>query len=472
MTRTISLDTETTGCDYFHGAMPYIVTTCCDGAITFFEWDVDPLTREPAVPDGDVAHIRRIMDAAEVIWFQSPKFDAHILHTISVETPWHKVRDTLRGGHILASNHPHNLTDMCVECLGVDILPKETAVKKATQEARRMVRAEQKRAVERNVGLEVASRERGGHLDLSDMKDYRRPCGGRFDGWRLAEEGEPDMPSVSNGSKRDEDKPWKADMWLLRALVKQAVADVLGMQMEEFTLADVDADVVLAACDGAGYPREWLTLAADYANTDSEVTLPLGLYVEAEIRRRGLWDIYLHTLELPRIAYEMERRGVTISAEQTDKQIELYGREAEDAQATCVAIAADLGHDLELPAGASPNDSIREFFWGSCRLECPRCGTTYKHKEWSGPLPPEKETCAKCFKKGVGVACNVHRNPCLDLPLLYNAKSAGPTLDRGAMEEYEATLDDGPALEFIRALKGMRSRQTAVSYMQGYKRFW
>ncbi len=48
----ISLDTETTGVDLAHGAMPFLVTTCADdGKIRYWEWHVDPVTRQPQIPD-------------------------------------------------------------------------------------------------------------------------------------------------------------------------------------------------------------------------------------------------------------------------------------------------------------------------------------------------------------------------------------------------------------------------------------
>ena len=60
--RIISADTETTGVDVSHGAKPYIVTTCdqqCRNVT--WEWDVDPITREPVVPDGDIAEVQNYL---------------------------------------------------------------------------------------------------------------------------------------------------------------------------------------------------------------------------------------------------------------------------------------------------------------------------------------------------------------------------------------------------------------------------
>ena len=42
----LALDCETTGLSPYHGARPYLVTVCDeDGAIEYWEWFVNPLTR-------------------------------------------------------------------------------------------------------------------------------------------------------------------------------------------------------------------------------------------------------------------------------------------------------------------------------------------------------------------------------------------------------------------------------------------
>lgn len=411
----IALDTETNGVDFKHGAMPFLVTIKDenDPDPMFWEWDVDPLTRIPEVPPEDCQHIQQVIDAADTIAMQNAKFDYHALAKIGVTLPWDRVRDTLRGGHILASNHKHNLTDMCIEYLGIDIEKYEINVRMAVKACRDLCRRE---------------------LPL----------------WRIASGDDPSMPSVDPSSKRDEDKPWKNDMWLLRAYCK------------------------FAQENGWDYDPEWLTLTSEYANADSVSTLYLYRYMEKEIKARGQWENYLHALKLNPIAAGIEDRGVTMSRENTEAMIEEYSCGVDFAQAECVAIAAAYGHNLELPKGASPNDSIREFFYGSCRITCPRCGTETRVKEWTDGVIDEPPLCKKCAKKGVSIATQVKRNTCLNLPRVYSpkSKSGGPTLDKDALDHYEATLEPGLPLDFIKTLRGMRSRQTAVSYMQSYQRFW
>ena len=48
--------------------------------------------------------------------------------------------------------------------------------------------------------------------------DARRMAKQMFPEWKVAREGDPDMPSVKSSSQRDEDKPWKNDLWLPRCM--------------------------------------------------------------------------------------------------------------------------------------------------------------------------------------------------------------------------------------------------------------
>lgn len=411
----ISLDTETTGVDLAHGALPFLVTTCCeDGIIRFWEWDVDPLTRRPEIPPDDLVGIAALIDAADTIYLQNAKFDHRALAAVGVDLPWSKVRDTLIASHLLASNHPHDLTSLCIEYLGTDIEQHELKVKEVTQTCRAIAK-----------------------------RDYPH--------WRIASEGAPSMPSVTAGSKRGEDKPWKNDMWLPRALARHQKI----------------------------HNQDWLTACQRYANADSEHTLPLGLELERLIRERGYWSIYLHRLRLPEVYGAMEMCGVTGRASYTDATITEYEAHVAEAECTMRDIAAEFGHDLQLAEGASLNDNMRDFFYGAVEQRCPRCDYTKRIKHWNGegqadwlPVP----TCPKCIKPSRGRAGVKHvmtekRRPNLALPVIPNKKTGNASLDSAAMEEYIQTLDDGPALDFMGLLLDKRRYDTALAYMRAYRRF-
>ena len=410
----ISLDTETTGVDFIHGATPFLVTTCDDdGVIRFWEWDVDPLTRRPSIPDGDLAEIAELIDTAELIYLQNAKFDCRALAAVGIALPWDKVRDTLVASHILATNHKHDLTSLCIEYLGVDIEPYELAIKNVAQECRK-----------------IAKRT--------------NPT------WKLADEGVLGMPSVKSSSKRDDDKPWKNDMWLPRAL----------------------------ALNHDDYDPTWLTACSRYANADSGHTLPLGLELEQLLRQRGLWSIYEHRLHLPRIACEMESYGVTAIGDYTQRTIQEFEEHIAESECGLVAIAAEYGHDLELANGAAINDNMRDFFYGSVSRDCPRCDYKKRLKHWNErSWSADIEACPKCFKAtklrpGIVQQLVVTKHPNLSLPVIDGQKSGNASLDKEVMQEYLTTLQPGSPLDFVRILTDKRKHDTALTYMQSYQRFW
>lgn len=170
----ISLDTETTGLDLRHGAKPFLVTICREnGENVCWPWDVDPLTRQPDVPEEDLQEIQAEIDAADYLVLQNPKFDGAALQTVfggNLRWDWSKIYDTLLAGHLLSSNTPHDLTNMCIQYLGTNLQRFEDGVKKATEECRRVAR-----------------------------RDHPE--------WRIAKKGLPEMPSAK-------EKVWKFDMWL------------------------------------------------------------------------------------------------------------------------------------------------------------------------------------------------------------------------------------------------------------------
>ena len=179
----ISIDSETTGLDLRHGAKPFMVQMCLEnGELPYWEWEVNPKTRQPRVKRKDVKEILEIVKEEDELVLQNPKFDVAALATIKAIPeggwPWKKTRCTLLAGHLLASNHPHSLTAMALLTLGVNVQPFEDAVKKAVKESVKWLK------------------ERGLHEQ-----------------WRLAKKGLPEMPSAK-------DVIWKNDMWVVAAVAK------------------------------------------------------------------------------------------------------------------------------------------------------------------------------------------------------------------------------------------------------------
>lgn len=375
----ISVDSETTGVDLRHSAKPFLVTICTEeGENQFWEWNVNPLTREPEILIQDIVDIAVAVDSADKLILQNAKFDVTALSTIakefSTKWQWGKTYDTLIAGHLLASSQPHDLTTMALVYLSVNIQPYEDEMKQACIEARRMVRT----------------------------KDFIAEYGE----WMIAKEGLPGMPSAKGGKGRESrgaesEKPWKFDTWLPRAIAK--VLD---------------------------YPKShpWWAVTSKYANVDSAITLPLWKVQEQLLHKRGLWKIFLERMKVVPVTHSMESRGVTMLGKEMDSLQGEYAGDVKRMGDLCVGIAKGLNYELDLPKGASPNNSLRGF----------------------------------CFDV-------------LNLPSIVSKKSktGAPSLDKNAMEHYLLSLpSNSKALTFVKALQRKRKRDTILSYMESYKKFW
>lgn len=332
-----ALDTEVTGVDHFHGAKPFMVTTCdLEGPPQFWQWEVDPLTRQPTIPPSDIRELRTMLlrvaswgrHSEEVadrhrIVGHNIKFDAHALDSIGLDVwPWSQTDDTIQMHHLLASNHLHNLTVVTKERLGVDILPLEGELHRACFKARNLCRS---------------------HLPE----------------WMIAKEDLLCMPSAG-GSKGEKDKTWKFDMWLPRAvcLWAQRQKKISPQWWWEYAEAD----------------HPWLTVCQEYSCCDSEVTVRAAVNMLEEIDSRGLKAIYREKIRNLPILFEMERRGVTYILPEL---LSMEARQEQDikvASDKCLEIAATMREEtlvgprqcfLDLPKGSSNNASLTRFFFGA-----------------------------------------------------------------------------------------------------------
>lgn len=367
----ISLDTETTGVDFYHGARPFFVTTCDEaGELKYWEWDVDPFTREPCVPPEDLDEIRETVEAADAIVLQNTKFDARALASVGLRAfPWGKVYDTLLAAHLLESNRPKDLTSLALRWLGANILPQEDRLEEAVKKARNLCRTK-------------AFQEKYGE-------------------WAIAEEGRPDMPSAG-------EKTWKFDTWLPKAIFDRC---------EEYREL---------------HPT-WEHVLSDYANADSPVTLAVWNVQRAEINRRKLMKIYRARLPLLRVAFQMEEQGVTVNEAHVEEMSERLAKDRDEAATVCVNIASTFEYDGQ-PYKLEPPKAGRSKNLDTFMLDVMK-------------LPPQ------------------HTNR--------HAKTDRPSLDKGAMKFYAETLPPrSRELRFVESLLTKRARDTALQYIEGYKRFW
>jgi DNA polymerase-1 len=161
-----SLDCETNGRDLRHGVRPFIVTMCNEELVnSTWVWQVDPLTRQPIVPDGDLDEIEEEIDEADILAFHNAKFDIPALENLETDDwkwkpwDWSKIIDSLFSGHVLGSSDKHDLTSQALIHLDKRIEPIEKELKKAVNHARTIARS-------------------------------------KYPRWAIASEGRPDMPSA------------------------------------------------------------------------------------------------------------------------------------------------------------------------------------------------------------------------------------------------------------------------------------
>lgn len=447
----ISLDTECTGLDFKHGAKPYLVTTCDeDGSQTFWEWDVDPLTREPQYTQEDIDDIvdmvslPRSYDAPDGIVLQNAKFDVQALASLKESFGrlwrWENTWDTLIAGHLLASNQPHDLTSMALIYTGVNVQPYEDAIQEATKAARR----------------------------LCQRKDSP------YSDWAIARIGRPDMPSAKG-------KVWKADMWLPRAIAKAegyltGECRVVNKRKDPFDvyigrgsiwgnpfiigkhgsrkevtqkyrkrlrnnqellgrLHHLDGKTLGCfckplACHGdvlveevAKLRHPWWDVCSIYANSDSAITLALFKAQEKLLKERGHWGLYLERLKLPPILYKMQHQGITLNRKRTEYRYATFKSTADQCKEVCLSIAE--GELEDLPATGVSN-ALR--------------GVVFEKLG----LVPNKQT-----------------------------KTGNSSMDKSVLEHWLATLPKrSKAYTFIRNLQMYRKRKTAMSYIESYRKFW
>ncbi len=484
----LCLDTETTGLDHFHGAKPFLVTTCDEaGRQEWWEWQVDPKTREPAIPAEDVEAIacklRRIAgwgkhdeEARErhALIGHNLKFDALALDQIGIpyeSFPWPLVRDTMRAGHLLASNHPHNLTDMVAEWLGEDMEEPEKALHAACEGARALVRGSQ--------------------------PTKGRPGGGPLAGWRIAKKDEEDMPSVKK-------QAWKGDGWLPKEAARffwegSEAEYVVGAgrakeerawELEGWRWRPPDPKCEHRWEDGedgcldCGGHRWWVA-CRDYANADSFFTMMLWLHVKGVIRERGLWAIYLAMLEPSPVCGAMERRGVTVDAAELGTLATECRADSAQLGQRCLDIARDLDYELELPK-TSNNGSLLRFCFEEAADKARRLRAERRAKK-------EREAEAKAAKlraagKGkrrgiLGALLTAPKRPakeeplpreegCLCLPVLKRTDTGQPALDKYTLEDYEHVLKEGTAAsDFCDALRTKRNKDVSLGYLDSYVKY-
>jgi DNA polymerase I-like protein with 3'-5' exonuclease and polymerase domains len=186
-----------------------------------------------------------------------------------------------------------------------------------------------------------------------------------------------------------------------------------------------DAWLPRAIAKEEGYPKDhpWWTVCSDYALMDAEATLALFKRQRELLKEQGLWEIYLERLKVLPVAYEIESRGMTLSRSRLEELQERLIEESTESEKICVRLSE--GHLDKLPRSGASN-ALRTTLFDYFKLESSR--TTDK---------------------------------------------GAPSLDKYALDDWVATLPQKSKERlFIQELRKFRKRQTGLSYLQSYQKFW
>lgn len=138
-----------------------------------------------------------------------------------------------------------------------------------------------------------------------------------------------------------------------------------------------------------------------------------------------MWEIYQERLKVIPVTQQMESRGITLNEDRLKQQIKEYTKESSRLGNLCVNIADTYGYKLELPKSGN-SDQLIDFIFNVMKL-----------------------------------------------PVVGLTNRGNPSLDKEAMAEYEAKLPlNSRELLFVKCLKDKRKRDTALSYIEGYQRYW
>lgn len=268
----LSLDTECTGPDFWHGCKPFYVSTCTPtGTVRSWHWWVDPETRIPVISPKEVADLRAYLDTTDTVVFHNAKFDIRALSTIGVKPAyfWNKcIHDTHIASHVLWSGESHALKDLAL--LHLDIPDTDdVAVTLAATKARTIAKSL---------------------------------------GWDTARHGHPHFPGLPKTTK------WaKMDSWLPRQIAevrKYPAKDPWRTVLQEYGNRDAERTVLLWEL--------FRKLMEDQVHD--------GI---------SSWDIYLKRRDMLRPVYEMESHGLHMLPDAYESELDRYTGYNQSSQRTC-----------------------------------------------------------------------------------------------------------------------------------------
>lgn len=188
--------------------------------------------------------------------------------------------------------------------------------------------------------------------------------------------------------------------------------------------ADMWLPAAIIQADNLEEAQEWRDSVVKYSLADPEATYYLYESHQRIIEKRGHEKLYEERLKVLPIIYEMEANGVTVSNKRMEALIEEYQQTSMKCKKTCVRIAKSYKYELDMPKTGN-NASLQEFIFDVMKL-----------------------------------------------PVVEKTKTGKPSLNKGVFPHYLDTLKEtSKEGRFIRKLVQKRKVDTAISYIESYKRF-
>lgn len=315
----LAIDTETTGHDLHHGCKPFFVSAYYGtDDILFWEWDVDPLTREPQPKPEDLAELRDILRNPlgyrpnrrpdfDRLLFHNTKFDVRALSTFDLIEEladdlswWDKVDDSLILSHVLGSAESHKLKDISLWQFGISD-EDQRELQEATNAARRI---------------------------------------GRKLGWRIADKGDPHFPAQLRApkTKGEGEGWWVMDTWLPRAVCRYATTRPIRERIGPYSAGQLTDP-----------EHPWWTVLQRYGVQDAERTWHTFRRAYAEVIKRDQVPHYDQRRRLLPTVYRIETFGITANAKAIDSETARHEHLQKTAEARCKSISGDKLRSLRSP---------------------------------------------------------------------------------------------------------------------------
>ena len=317
-----SFDSELTGLDLWHGCLPYSFQMCYeDGTLLYWEWDVDPFTRIPAIKYEDLYEIETLKndnenDDGRTLTHNAKidirAFDKACDHFNRINKNllqwkprwnWELIECSLIKSHALRNLWSHSLKDLRDEFLHIP-RTNQDRLKQAVNLARNICRSPQ-------------FIEKHGN-------------------WRIAEEEDKHWPGIiraPNEKEEDIEGWWLFDGWLPKAIWTLA-PDFLPLQETRISYGE----------------HPFRTVSKVYALEDAETTLAMHELLDEALASEGLTEASQKRHKLLRIFYQMENTGVSISEKKTISERARYDHESSESAVRITQIAANNGLDDFNPA--------------------------------------------------------------------------------------------------------------------------